>query len=139
MPPRSVPNISGFAKGFGDAEGWGWFDRNQNVDGALLPQEITEFANAGMSVGIATVNLSDRPLEEFDGFGAACSTYGSFSYLKYGPMRLFSQMAQDSPIQLGKVIWVAGHSGPETAAPRGGSARRGDGENRPVAPSSSLA
>ena len=108
-------NISGFAKGFGDVEGWGWFDRNQNVDGALLPQEITEFANAGMSVGIATVNLSDRPLEEFDGFGAACSTYGSFSYLKYGPMRLFSQMAQDSPIQLGKVIWVAGHSGPETA------------------------
>ena len=43
------------------------------------------------------------------------STYGSFSYLKYGPMRLYSQMCQDSPHKHGKVIWVAGHSGPETA------------------------
>jgi transketolase len=43
------------------------------------------------------------------------STYGSFSYLKYGPMRLFSQVAQDSQLKVGKVIWVAGHSGPETA------------------------
>jgi transketolase len=46
---------------------------------------------------------------------AACSTYGSFSYLKFGPMRLFSQLAQDSQIQVGKVLWIAGHSGPETA------------------------
>ena len=30
-------------------------------------------------------------------------------------MRLFSQLAQDSELKLGKVIWVAGHSGPETA------------------------
>ena len=45
----------------------------------------------------------------------ACSTYGSFSYLKYGPMRLFSQLAQDCQIKVGKVLWVAGHSGPETA------------------------
>lgn len=108
-------NIAGFAKGFGDAKGWGWYSREENQDGTLLPQEITEFANAGMSVGIATVNLSPRPFEEFDGFGAACSTYGSFSYLKYGPMRLFSQLAQDCPLGVGKVIWVAGHSGPETA------------------------
>ncbi|NQU48002.1 MAG: transketolase, partial [Planctomycetes bacterium] len=28
---------------------------------------------------------------------------------------LYSQQAQDTPIKLGKVIWVAGHSGPETA------------------------
>ncbi|MGH2462667.1 MAG: transketolase, partial [Candidatus Limnocylindria bacterium] len=42
-------------------------------------------------------------------------TYGSFSYLKYGPMRLFSQLAQDCQLKVGKVIWVAGHSGPETA------------------------
>ena len=52
----------------------------------------------------------------FDGFWGACSTYGSFSYLKYGMMRLYSQLAQDSEsARLGKVIWVAGHSGPETA------------------------
>jgi len=30
-------------------------------------------------------------------------------------MRLFSQLAQDSEIKVGKVIWIAGHSGPETA------------------------
>ena len=30
-------------------------------------------------------------------------------------MRLFSQLAQDSQLKVGKVIWVAGHSGPETA------------------------
>jgi len=35
--------------------------------------------------------------------------------LKYGPMRLFSQLAQDSEIKVGKVLWIAGHSGPETA------------------------
>ena len=43
------------------------------------------------------------------------STYGSFSYLKYGPIRLFSQIAQDSDLKVGKLIWVAGHTGPETA------------------------
>src|SRR4029078_5517190 len=30
-------------------------------------------------------------------------------------MRLFSQIAQDSDIKVGKLLWVAGHSGPETA------------------------
>jgi transketolase len=81
----------------------------------LLPQEITEFANAGICCGIASTNFSETPYDEWQGFLAGCSTYGSFSYLKYGPMRLFSQLAQDSQIQVGKVLWVAGHSGPETA------------------------
>jgi transketolase len=108
-------NISGFAKDFGGVEGWGWYHRDENRDGALLPQEITEFTNSGVSVGIACVNVSPTPYERFNGFYAASSTYGSFSYLKYGPMRLFSQVAQDSDIRVGKVLWVAGHSGPETA------------------------
>ena len=108
-------NISGFAKDWEGEPGWGWYERDTNPRGALLPQQITEFTNAGVTVGIATVNLADDPLTEFNGFWAACSTYGSFSYLKYGPMRLFSQLAQDSELKLGKVIWVAGHSGPETA------------------------
>lgn len=81
----------------------------------LLPQEITEFANAGLMVGMASVNLAKNPSTEFDGFWGACSTYGSFAYLKYGMMRLFSQLAQDCPLKVGKVIWIAGHSGPETA------------------------
>ena len=108
-------NISGFANGFGDDEGWGWYERDKAPLGALLPQEITEFTNAGISVGIACANVSDRPYEKFNGFYSACSTYGSFSYLKYGPMRLFSQIAQDTDFAVGKVLWVAGHSGPETA------------------------
>jgi transketolase len=108
-------NIAGFAKDFGEMPGWGWYQRDTNPRGALLPQQITEFTNSGVTVGIATVNLADDPMTSFNGFWAACSTYGSFSYLKYGPMRLFSQLAQDCELEVGKVIWVAGHSGPETA------------------------
>ncbi len=108
-------NISGFAKAFGDFEGWGMYDREKNPDGALLPQEITEFANSGISVGAASVNFAADPEKEWNGFATACSTYGSFSYLKYGMMRLYSQMAQDCDFKLGPVLWVAGHSGPETA------------------------
>lgn len=108
-------NISGFAKGYGDFEGFGPYERNSNPKGALLPQGITEFANAGISVGIATVNLAAKPFEVFNGFYSACSTYGSFVYLKYGAMRLYSQLTQDAEIKTGKVLWIAGHSGPETA------------------------
>ena len=108
-------NIAGFADGWNGIAGFGKYDRAHNPEGALLPQEITEFTNAGISAGIASVNFADDPYKDFDGFYAACSTYGSFSYLKYGPMRLFSQLAQDCPLKVGKVLWIAGHSGPETA------------------------
>lgn len=108
-------NIAGFSQKYGDFEGYGWYGLDGSDKGALLPQEITEFANAGIMAGLASTNLSDDPETDFDGFWGACSTYGSFSYLKYGMMRLFSQMAQDTPLKVGKVIWVAGHSGPETA------------------------
>jgi len=108
-------NIAGFMKGFDDVEGWGWYERERNPRGTLLPQQITEFTNAGVACGIASVNLGADPFSEFDGFYGACSTYGSFSYLKYGEMRLFSQLAQDCELKVGKVLWVAGHSGPETA------------------------
>jgi transketolase len=108
-------NIAGFAKSYDGVDGWGWFNRDTNPEGVLLPQEITEFANAGICVGAATVNLADDPFKAYNGFWTACSTYGSFSYLKYGLMRLFSQLAQDTDLKVGKVLWVAGHSGPETA------------------------
>ena len=108
-------NISGFGDDFGDMKNTGWYDREKNPEGVILPQGITEFANAGIMVGACSVNMSDKPEEEFNGYYTACSTYGSFSYLKYGAMRLYSQLAQDCELKLGKVIWVAGHSGPETA------------------------
>ena len=108
-------NIAGFAQDFNGSPGTGWYDRATNPTGALLPTEITEFSNSGLVAGLATVNLSRDPFSEFDGYWGACSTYGSFSYLKYGEMRLFSQLAQDTELKVGKVLWIAGHSGPETA------------------------
>ena len=108
-------NIAGFGDDFGDMKNTGWYNRESNPDGVILPQGITEFANAGIMVGAASVNLSDDPERDFNGFFTASSTYGSFSYLKYGAMRLYSQLAQDCELQVGKTIWVAGHSGPETA------------------------
>jgi transketolase len=108
-------NISGFGKDYDDMAGYGWYNRDDQPDGVMLPQEITEFANSGICCGAASVNLAHDPEQGFNGFFTACSTYGSFSYLKYGPMRLFSQLAQDCNYKVGKVLWVAGHSGPETA------------------------
>lgn len=108
-------NISGFAKDFGGETGLGVYNRDTNPGGVLLPQCITEFANAGISAGIACVNLAADPFEEYNGFLATCSTYGAFVYLKYGAFRLFSQVAQDSEIKVGRILWIAGHSGPETA------------------------
>lgn len=108
-------NISGFADGYGDFDGYGWYERTGTADGVLLPQEITEFTNSGIMVGLATVNFSEDPEKEYDGFWGSTSTYGSFSYLHYGLIRLFSQLAQDCDLKVGKALWVAGHSGPETA------------------------
>lgn len=108
-------NIAGFMKDFEGRKGTGWYDRENNPGGALLPQQITEFVNAGLCAGLASVNFADEPEKIFAGYIGACSTYGSFSYLKYGMMRLFSQLAQDCDLKVGRILWVAGHSGPETA------------------------
>ena len=108
-------NISGFAKEYGSSTDKGLYDKENNLNSPLFPQGITEFTNAGMMAGAATVNFSNNTYEKFNGFFGAASTYGSFSYLKYGPLRLFSQIAQDSDLKVGKFIWVVGHSGPETA------------------------
>lgn len=107
--------ISGYAKDYGSTKGFGWYDRKKNPQGSLLPQQITEFTNSGLVAGAASVNMSADPENEFLGYWTTCSTYGSFSYLKYGLMRLYSQLAQDCELKLGKIIWMAGHSGPETA------------------------
>lgn len=108
-------NLAGFASGWGPVEGWGWYERVGGPEGSLLPQEITEFTNAGILAGLASVNFAEDAEKDFDGFYGAVSTYGSFSYLMYGPFRLFSQLSQDCDLRTGKILWVAGHSGPETA------------------------
>ena len=103
-------NISGFAKGYGDSDDMGLYNYKTNKDSPLIPQGITEFTNSGMLAGLATVNFCHEPYKDFNGFYGAMSTYGSFSYLKYGPIRLFSQLAQDSNLKVGKLLWIAGHS-----------------------------
>ena len=108
-------NLWGFASGWDGDEGYGWYERVGTDEGVMAPTEITEFSNAGMLSSVATVNLSDDPSRSFDGFYGAVSTYASFSYLKYGPMRLFSQFSQDADLKVGKVLWVGAHTGPETA------------------------
>ena len=108
-------NISGFSKGWGDMDDMGMYSKESNTSSPLMPQGITEFANSGMMAGLSTVNFNSNTLDSFNGFIGSFSTYGSFSYLKYGPIRLFSQVAQDSQIKVGKLLWIAGHSGPETA------------------------
>ncbi|MFO7654280.1 MAG: transketolase [Candidatus Krumholzibacteriia bacterium] len=108
-------NIIGFGEEYDGRKNTGWYDPRENPDGVVLKQGITEFANAGLCVGMGTVNMSREPEKRYNGFYSACSTYGSFSYLKYGAMRLYSQLVQDTQLKCGKVIWVAGHSGPETA------------------------
>jgi transketolase len=107
--------LAGFGEGLPDRPGWGWYERSTNRRGAVLPQEITEMANAALLAGAATVNLDAEPLARFNGVWGAMSTYGSFSYLKYGPVRLFAQVAQDCDVKVGKLLWVVGHTGPETA------------------------
>lgn len=107
--------LPGAGEGRPGSPGWGWYERSTNRRGVVLPQEITEMANAGLLAGAASVNLDARPLERFSGFWGAGSTYGSFAYLKYGMVRLFAQLAQDSELKVGKFLWVVGHSGPETA------------------------
>jgi transketolase len=108
-------NIAGFGAGRDGFDGYGWYERTGTDSGALLPQAITEFTNSGIMVGLATVNLSKDPEKAFDGFWGASSTYGSFSYLLFGMLRLFSQLSQDCNLKVGKALYVAGHSGPETA------------------------
>ena len=52
-------NIAGFMKDFGGRKGTGWYERDSNTIGALLPQQITEFTNAGICAGLGTVNFAD--------------------------------------------------------------------------------
>ena len=109
-------SIHGFSLGFTDPkQGYGWYERTKNPGGALLPTQITEFSNSGLCAGLSSVNMSANPEQEFCGYWSTHSTYGSFGYLMYGMMRLYSQLAQDCPLKVGKIIWVLGHAGPETA------------------------
>ena len=112
---RRPPTSSASPKAMATSPASGATTATRTCWARLLPQEITEFTNAGIAAGMATVNFADDPTKEFNGFYTGTSTYGSFIYLHYGFFRLFSQLAQDCELKVGKILWVAGHSGPETA------------------------
>ena len=116
-PPTwpSPPTSPGSPRTSTALPGTGWYERNENPTAPCCRPRSPSSPTPAWSCGLATVNLADDPFTQFDGFWGACSTYGSFSYLKYGEMRLFSQLAQDCELKVGKVLWIAGHSGPETA------------------------
>ena len=109
-------NIAGFGKDFGDQPGFGWYERDTNPTGdgpAAGDHRVRQRRDRGRH-GVGQLRRGSVHGAS-TGSGARCSTYASFSYLKYGPMRLFSQLAQDTELRLGRLLWVAGHSGPETA------------------------
>jgi transketolase len=60
-------NIAGFAKEHGGFKGFGWYERNESPQGCLIPQQITEFSNSAMMVGLASVNFAPDPEKEFVG------------------------------------------------------------------------
>jgi transketolase len=66
-------------------------------------------------IGLVSQNASVDP-KQYAGVWGISGTYGAFTPLMYTPARVFSQMNQDSPFELGVLHILAGHSGPETAA-----------------------
>jgi len=91
------------------------YERHGGAEGALLPQEITEFANSGIMTGTG----HGEPLRGTRRKNSAGS--GDLVHVRLvllPPVRdaeAVQQLAQDCDIKVGKVVFVAGHSGPETA------------------------
>ncbi len=93
----------------------GHYDPVDNPYGTRLKAAIQEAGNASTIVGLVSQNASPDP-KKFAGVWGISGTYGAFTPLMYTPARVFSQMNQDSPFELGVLHVLAGHSGPETAA-----------------------
>ena len=93
----------------------GHYDPVDNPYGTRLKAAIQEAGNASTIIGLVSQNASTDP-SRYAGVWGVSGTYGAFTPLMYTPARVFSQMNQDSPIELGVLNVLAGHSGPETAA-----------------------
>ena len=93
----------------------GHYDPVDNPYGTRLKAAIQEAGNASTVIGLASQNASADP-DQHAGVWGIAGTYGAFTPLMYTPARVFSQMNQDSPFELGVLNILAGHSGPETAA-----------------------
>ena len=93
----------------------GHYDPVTNPCGTRLKAAIQEAGNASTIIGMVSQNASCAP-DRYAGVWGISGTYGAFTPLMYTPARVFSQMNQDSPFELGVLNILAGHSGPETAA-----------------------
>lgn len=94
---------------------WGHFDPVNNPAGSRLKAAIQEAGNVSTAIGLVSQSTSLDPKEHV-GVWAISGSYGAFTPLMYLPVRVWSQMNQDSPFRLGVLNVLAGHSGPETAA-----------------------
>ena len=94
---------------------FGHYDPEQNPNGTRLKAAIQEAGNASTIIGLVSQNASPDP-QQYAGVWGISGTYGAFTPLMYTPARVFSQMNQDSPFELGVLNILAAHSGPETAA-----------------------
>ncbi len=93
----------------------GHYDPVDNPYGTRLKAAIQEAGNASTMIGLVSQNAAVDP-KQYAGVWGISGTYGAFTPLMYTPARVFSQMNQDSPFELGVLNILAGHSGPETAA-----------------------
>ncbi len=93
----------------------GHYDPVENPYGTRLKAAIQEAGNTSTVIGLISQNASSDPAN-YAGVWGISGTYGAFTPLMYTPARVFSQMNQDSPFELGVLNVLAGHSGPETAA-----------------------
>ena len=110
--PRRFNQPHGFAQGLRRFQGL-WLVRaiGTNRGGPLAPGDHG-IRQRGMMAGMVTVNLARGPREGVRRFLGRLLYVRVVLYLKYGMFRLLSQLAQDCELKVGKVIWVAGHSGP---------------------------
>ena len=93
----------------------GHYDPVDNPYGTRLKAAIQEAGNASTIIGLVSQNAA-AGRGGYAGVWGLSGTYGAFTPLMYTPARVFSQMNQDSPFELGVLHVLAGHSGPETAA-----------------------
>jgi len=93
----------------------GHYDPVDNPYGTRLKAAIQEAGNTSTIIGLISQSASPDP-DTHAGVWGISGSYGAFTPLMYTPARVFSQMNQDSPFQLGVLNILAGHSGPETAA-----------------------
>ena len=78
----------------------GHYDPVDNPYGTRLKAAIQEAGNASTMIGLVSQNASVDP-KQYAGVWGISGTYGAFTPLMYTPARVFSQMNQDSPFELG--------------------------------------